>query len=505
MLPFVDSVDSAPSESMLGGFGRMIPEHGPMTSYLPPGYALESYETFIDGGKKTTKFNSQIISIYRPSVGNTKEDSELIRRARVLLDEAGRMHPNPNELIWSSRSIPYSVMGYTNQYRTECLGLHQLNNIVEAVNLIGEDIITKQIDNVITQGTSNANRVPITDALWLIYKDEKITFPEPIGQGARNLNNNSYDPDVGMNAGSRRGLDPGFDDRRRSDLITEKTITISGDTQKESNRLIYQLYLHFLQDPTFDVLKTGYMTWLNGQNENSQRWDEMTEKIKQQIRKKYGATAENLTKEARITKETEADNIAASFITVLAKLDFNMLIGLSVDLMRLAIQFSGIAREHTTEFHDMNPAVATSDISQRDATHTYVVYTVGRHKVFPLASPCKGYVVRTYYWRPSKFSFYKIFFHHETTLTSLRSLIHKRHYGKLHDIDIQYGESIYSDEYEGDDPYYTPVSSFLWRQGFPHYTLDNLDEHPGSMARRTDYLRERQASVALNRSLHANY
>lgn len=490
-LPYVTSVTDVPSEGVLNGYARMLPEHGEDTNYLPPGYGLESPEIFIDGGKKTTKFNSQIVSIFNPTEAPSREESNLIRRARMLQDEAGRMHPVSCELVWGLRAVPNSARLLPNQYKTECLGLHQLNNILEATNLIGEDIINKQIDNVLTQGTASGLRSDIANGLWAIYKDETIDFQKPKAAPAM-----GYDPDP-MRTNAARGWVSGVSDEPRKFVMEMAPTKIERNTVDKSTALLYQLYLHFLQDPEFDVLKTGYMTWVDGLNENSQRWEDMKNKIDGKIQK-------NLSSVVGVDK-LEAGRIASGLMTALGKLDFNMLIGLSADLMRFAIQFSGIARHSVTEIHDMNPIFASLDMANRDATHQYVVFTVGRHKVYPLAPPCKGYAVKTYYWRPSKYSFFRIDFRHETSLRSFRQLIHPREYYDIEDVEVEFGESIYTDEYEGDIPYYTPEEQFSWRQGFPHFALDRMDEYPGSAARRASYITERQASVALHRSLHSNY
>lgn len=485
MMPDPKSVEEIRYENVLPGYARANPEHGAETSYLPPGFALNSAETFIDGGKKTTKFNSQIISLPLASGPGADLESERIRRARVLLDEAGRMHPNANELVWSWRTIPDSVKMEPNQYRTECLGLHQLQNMMEATNLIGEEMLIKQIDNNVERGAGN-DRSAIVEGLWAIYKDKDIPFQD-YNPRAGVIQHTTFPHDVSRYGRWAGDLSP-KQDLKENVVRIDANLQTADQTQLSSQRMLYQLYLHFLQDEEFDVLATGYRGWVDGQPATSTRWTEMTQKITSTITKNV---------------HTTGSKIATDFISVLAKLDFNMLIGLSADLLKFAIQFTGIAREHSTEFHDMNPVFATQDISTRDATHMYDVYTVGRHKVFPLVAPIKGFVVRTYYWRANRYSFFKSFFHRETSTKSLKSLLHPREYGHVEDVEIVSGEAIYSDQYEGDVPYYTSDKKFMWRQGFPHCELDRLDENPGTLARRADYLGERQASVAMHKSLHS--
>ncbi len=499
-LPFVTSLTGIREEVILPGFARTVPESGPNTNYvLPAGFAMLAPEGFIDNSKAVTKVNNQIVSIPRLQGNLVDSEKTEIKEARTWLDEAGRMHPEPSEFCFSARTIPDSVTLLPNEHKLEALGLHQVVNYTRSMNNIGYVMLYNQVaqqaNTIATSGMHTNDLNEITAGLWAIYRNETITF-----QKSKKFFEGDH-PDGFASSLVRTG-DGSLkieDDMTRA--FPEDPVP-GGNHSKKNTLMLLALYIHFLQDPDFDVLKAGYMTWVEGEVEGV-RWLEMRAKIMERIKDKLTKPAGVLIVDPDRLKiaEDQANQISSDFIAALAKLEFQLLVGLSADLMKFCVKFTGIAMEHSTEYHDSNPIYADTQ-NGRDATHLYKVFTVGRHQVFGLAPPMHSRVIKTYYWRPHKYAFFQIFFHPATDTESLKYLIREDRYDNIDDVEVVAGEAIYSDAYEGDQESATLPEKFLWMQAFPHRNYSNLEENVSMVQRRQAYHTERKVSVSMCRSMH---
>jgi len=497
-IPYVTSLTGIPSETIIPGWATTVPTTGPDTNWIagPAGFASTTPEIYVQNSKATTKITDQITTIPRMNGKLVDLEDPRIKEARRLLDICRVTHPQSSEFVWSWRDIPDSVTLMQSQHRMECLSLHQIVCYLDAMNNIGRVMLENQVDLRLREGVITSDVKEIVDGLWALYRNQEVEFQQSkelfpglgptfwpgggIGSGAETLRITGYVTGSGGIGGGPSAdmygsVPPVAGDRNNLDIANV--------------RLNLALYIHFLQDPEYNVLVAGYFEWLEGRRGGS-RWVEMKNKITDKIKTNLGPGDAGTV-------------ISTNFIAALAKLEFQCLIGLSKDLIKYVIQFAGIARDHHTEFHDMNSVYSSKDnSSSRDASFVYKVFTVGRHQVVPLVPSHKGDVASSYIIRYDKYGFFKFFVGPRVDAASFVDLVPEENYVNKEDVEIHHMETIHSDEYEGDLPTIVPLAECLWMQGFAHRDISKQRRSVDIKERRAEYLLQRRVSIALHRSLH---